>query len=175
MKQSADERPVPSLQRKAAIASGQAVDHAGSVEVRPIANFDLAHTIFNTLEGAIPRFVMKTRIAKKSTWHAGSAAKINEAYDTARERYALPAIDPALMSFLLEECDFDVEHADGSFLDHLYFCFEYAVPHYPEHSPVVLFLHSILGTGTNTFAMNTGTPSRLNGKDHSERCTKGRV
>ena len=26
-----------------------------------------------------------------------------------------------LLKFMVEECDFDVEHADGSFLDHLYF------------------------------------------------------
>ena len=24
---------------------------------------------------------------------------------------------------MMNDCDFDVEHADGSFLDHLYFCF----------------------------------------------------
>jgi hypothetical protein len=57
------------------------------------------------------------------------------------------------MQFLVSECDFDVEHADGSFLDHLYFCFEYSVQHYPGQSPLVMLLHSILGTGTNTFAM----------------------
>ena len=57
------------------------------------------------------------------------------------------------MQFLVTECDFNVEHADGSFLDHLYFCFEYSVQHYPRHSPLVMLLHSILGTGTNTFAM----------------------
>jgi hypothetical protein len=55
---------------------------------------------------------------------------------------------------MVDECDFDVEHADGSFLDHLYFCFEYGVQHYPQHSALVLLLHSILGTGTNTFAMS---------------------
>ena len=54
---------------------------------------------------------------------------------------------------MVEECDFDVEHADGSFLDHLYFGFEYTVQHYPQRSPLVMLLHSILGTGTNTFAM----------------------
>jgi hypothetical protein len=57
------------------------------------------------------------------------------------------------MQFLVSECDFDVEHADGSFLDHLYFCYEYTLQHYPRHSPLVMLLHSILGTGTNTFAM----------------------
>ena len=37
-----------------------------------------------------------------------------------RER-DLPEVDPLLLKFMREECDFDVEHADGSFLDHLYF------------------------------------------------------
>lgn len=54
---------------------------------------------------------------------------------------------------MVSECDFNVEHADGSFLDHLYFCFEYSAQHYPRHSQLVMLLHSILGTGTNTFAM----------------------
>ena len=62
-------------------------------------------------------------------------------------------MSPELLRFMVEECDFDVEHADGSFLDHLYFCFEYGVAHYPQRSPLVLLLHSILGTGTKTFAM----------------------
>ena len=65
MKQSATERPNPSLQRKAAVANGAAVDHAGVVRVKPIDNFDLNRTIFQTLEGAAPRFVIKTRIAKE--------------------------------------------------------------------------------------------------------------
>ncbi len=57
------------------------------------------------------------------------------------------------MRFLVDECDFDVEHADGSFLDHLYFVYEYTAKHYPQQSALVMLLHSILGTGTNTFAM----------------------
>ena len=65
----------------------------------------------------------------------------------------MPVVDPALLRFMVEECDFDVEHADGSFLDHLYFCFEYSLQHFPDRSPIVMLLHSILGTGTNTFAM----------------------
>ena len=47
MKQRAEIRPIPSLQRQAAIARGGATDHAGSVRVEPIADFDLDRTIFN--------------------------------------------------------------------------------------------------------------------------------
>lgn len=153
MKQSPTERPDPTLQRKAAIAHGGVVDHAGRVTVTPQRDFDLNRTIFQTLEGAIPRFVMKRRIAKDVHFSSGIAEQIQLQYEKARAEHALPKVDPALLKFLVEECDFDVEHAEGSFLDHLYFGFEYAVQHYPQHSPVVMLLHSILGTGTNTFAM----------------------
>jgi hypothetical protein len=147
MKQSATERPNPSLQRKAAVANGAAVDHAGAVRVKPIENFDLNRTIFQTLEGAAPRFVIKTRIAKEAHWDGAAGAEVERAYQAVDIATKLPEVDPALLRFMADECDFDVEHADGSFLDHLYFCFEYGAAHYPEHSPLVLLLHSILGHG----------------------------
>ncbi|MCA9533436.1 MAG: hypothetical protein KC593_07160 [Myxococcales bacterium] len=153
MKQSAEQAPIPSVQRKAAIALGAALDHSGHVDVAPIPDFDLDKTIFQTLEGAIPRHVIRTRIAKAVQWDRPKAESVEQAYQDARARFPLPKVDPALLKFMVEECDFDVEHADGSFLDHLYFGFEYGVQHYPEVSPLVLLLHSILGTGTNTFAM----------------------
>jgi hypothetical protein len=156
MKQSAEERPIPTLQRKAAIARGAATDHTGSVQVLPIPNFDLDHTIFNTLEGALPRFVIKTRVAKEARWKEPALKNIDGEYEAVRSAAPLPEVEPALLRFMVEECDFDVEHADGSFLDHLYFCWEYTLQHYPGRSPVVMLLHSILGTGTNTFAMEAG-------------------
>ena len=141
MKQSATERANPSLQRKAAVANGAAVDHAGAVRVKPIENFDLNRTIFQTLEGAAPRFVIKTRIAKEAHWDGPAGAEVERAYKDIDIATKLPKVDPALLRFMADECDFDVEHADGSFLDHLYFCFQYGAAHYT------------LGTGTNTFAM----------------------
>ena len=80
MKQNAAEMPVPNLQRMAAIAHGGARDHTGSVTVEPIPNFDLGRTIFNTLEGALPRFVIRTRIAKEATWEerAGEAVTTSQ-------------------------------------------------------------------------------------------------
>ena len=153
-KQSAAARPDPTLQRKAAIAYGAALDHRGEVLVAPIPNFDLNRTIFNTLEGRLPRFVMRTRIAKEPHWNEKAAHEISVAYAKKNIGATLPEIDPALLRFLIDECDFDVEHADGSFLDHLYFGFEYGALHYPERSPLVMLLHSVLGTGTNTFAMS---------------------
>ena len=153
MKQSAAERPDPSAQRKAAIAHGAVLEHTGKVRVEPIPNFDLNRTIFKTLEGKAKRFVITTRVGKEAHWDRTAAQAVQAEYDAARAQYPLPEVSPALKEFLLKECNFDVEHADGSFLDHLYFCFEYTVQHYPGHSPLVMLLHSILGTGTNTFAM----------------------
>ncbi len=152
MSQSAAVRPEPNYQRKAAIARGGAVEHTGEVEVRPLADFDLGRTIFQTLEGRLARFVIAQRIAKEVRWPEPAAQRVAAAYTAGQA--PLPEVSPALRQFLVDECDFDVEHADGSFLDHLYFCFEYGARHYPERSPLVLLLHSILGTGTNTFAMD---------------------
>lgn len=145
--------PVPNLQRKAAIAAGGPADHAGEVWVEAIDGFKLEGTIFETLEGAAPRFVMRTRVGKETHWKQGAAQRVQEAYESCCKSQALPEISPALLRFMMEECDFDTEHADGSFLEHLYFCFEYSARHLPAHSPIVMLLHSILGTGTNTFAM----------------------
>ena len=153
MQQSASERPDPTIQRKAAIARGAALEHTGKVNIAPIRNFDLDRTIFKTLEGAAARYVMTTRVGKEARFDPATAQTVQAEYAAARAAHTLPAVSPALMDFLVRECDFNVEHADGSFLDHLYFCFEYSVQHYPQHSPLVMLLHSILGTGTNTFAM----------------------
>ncbi|MBM4360815.1 MAG: hypothetical protein FJ096_22145, partial [Deltaproteobacteria bacterium] len=115
---------------------------------------DLGRTIFQTLEGKLARFVITKRIAKDVRWFAEDARRVQAAYDAVTAQGPLPEVSPKLLQFLVDECDFDVEHADGSFLDHLYFCFEYGFRHYPERAPLVLLLHSILGTGTNTFAMD---------------------
>ena len=153
MQQSAAVRPDPTTQRKAAIARGAALEHTGKVLIEPIPNFDLNRTIFKTLEGKAARFVMKTRVGKQARWDATATQAVQAEYTAARAAHPLPGVRAELMDFLVRECDFNVEHADGSFLDHLYFCFEYTVQHYPQHSPLVMLLHSILGTGTNTFAM----------------------
>jgi hypothetical protein len=153
MKQSAAERPDPTTQRKAAIARGAALEHTGKVQISRIPNFDLDRTIFKTLEGKAARFVMNTRVGKEARWDAAAAKVVQAEYTAARAAHPLPGVSADLMNFLVSECDFNVEHADGSFLDHLYFCFEYSAQHYPQHSPLVMLLHSILGTGTNTFAM----------------------
>lgn len=146
------ERPNPNLQRKAALVHGGPRDHRGDARVAPIPNFALERTIFDTLHGPA-RYIMQARIGKEACWSERAAQRIEREYRTLDAQRALPSIEPALLDFLARDCNFDVEHADGSFLDHLYFGFEYAALHYPAQSPRPMLLHSILGTGTNTFAM----------------------
>ena len=153
--------PVHSYQRKAAIADGAIADHSGDVVVRPIPDFDLDRTIFNTLIGRLPRYVMRTRVGKDVDWQKTARDRVSKAYEKASDATELPTIDPALLQFMKDDCDFDVEHADGSFLDHLYFCYEYTHHHLPSRSALVMLLHSILGTGTNTFAMTADKMSTL--------------
>ncbi|MFO1524852.1 MAG: hypothetical protein U1F16_02630 [Turneriella sp.] len=153
MKQTAADKPVHSYQRKAAIVTGGIADHSSKVHVKPIEKFDLNRTIFNTLEGNLPRKVIQTRIAKDVSWENDAARAIDAEYEKKSAQKDLPPIDPKLIAFMKDECDFDVEHADGSFFDHLFYCYEYSHFYYPQHSALVMLLHSILGTGTNTFAM----------------------
>ena len=99
-------------QRKAAIAYGKGSDHAGSVSITPIKDFDLQETIFSTLEGIFPRMVIKAKIAKEISFDEKVAQRIDRDY--AQKEGSIPQIDPKLISFMQEECDFSMEHADGS-------------------------------------------------------------
>lgn len=148
------------VQRKAAIARGGAVDHAGRVTVGPMADFDMGRTIFGGLRG-IARRVMHDRLAKEVAWDRVAADDVEAAYAAAQSTEPAPEIDPRLVRFMKDECDFSMEHADGTFLEHLRFCHDYAARHYPGHSPNVALLHSILGTATNTFAMKADKLPRL--------------
>ena len=141
-----------SLQRKAAIAAGGALDHAGSVKVRRIENFDISETIFGGLTG-VPKLFMEEKLAKEPLWNTDASVSVESTYAEFAESHPAPPIDQALVDFMVDECDFSMEHADGTFLEHLVFCYDYAARYYPEHSPNVALLHSIFGTATNTFAM----------------------
>jgi hypothetical protein len=140
-------------QRKAALVAGGAVDHAGRVRVVPMADFDISKTIFGGLKGKLQRTMMLDKLAREPVWDTGAVAEIEAAYDKAETASPTPEVDARLIAFMQEECDFSMEHADGTFLEHLVFCHDYAARHFPEHSPNVALLHSILGTATNTFAM----------------------
>ena len=94
---------------------------------------------------------MAEKLGKEAVWPSDTATVVEREYSNTVS--AAPPIDQRLVDFMQNECDFSMEHADGSFLEHLVFCHDYAVSYYPEHSPNVALLHSILGTATNTFAM----------------------
>lgn len=141
------------LQRKAALVAGGAVDHAGRVRIEPMGDFDLGRTIFGGLQGKVQRAVMIEKLGREPFWSDAAVTAIEADYDRAQAEAPTPPVDPQLIAFMESECDFSMEHADGTFLEHLVFCHDYAARHYPEHSPNVALLHSILGTGTNTFAM----------------------
>lgn len=141
-------------QRKAALVAGGAVDHAGRVRVVPMPDFDMGRTIFGGLKGKLQRLVMQDKLAREPEWNAAATAEVEAAYTAAETEAPTPEVDPALIAFMETECDFSMEHADGTFLEHLVFCHDYAARYFPEHSPNVALLHSILGTATNTFAMS---------------------
>ncbi len=149
------------LQRKAALVAGGAVDHAGRVQVMPMADFDMGRTIFGGLEGTVQRLVMQDKLAKEPFWSDRAVSTIEDAYVDAEAAAPTPSVDPDLIAFMQTECDFSMEHADGTFLEHLVFCHDYAARHFPEHSPNVALLHSILGTATNTFAMTVDKLPKL--------------
>jgi len=146
------------VQRQAAIAWGGATDHTGNVTLVPDKSFDINKTIFKALEGALVRFLMKGKIGNKLFWSDTAVSAIQASYS---KMPAAPSIDQAIHTFMIEECDFSMEHADGSFMDHLNFCHEYSAAHFKEHSPKVLFLHSIMGVGTNAFPMGKDKISKL--------------
>ncbi len=150
------------LQRKAAITGGGAFDHAGRVRVERMGDFDMNRTIFGGLEGIARKF-MDEKLAKEPVWNDSAAAEVERDYAAAEAAHPAPGIDQRLVDFMVDECDFSMEHADGTFLEHLVFCHDYAARYYPDHSPNVALLHSILGTATNTFAMDAAKIPQLKG------------
>ncbi|MEM1022199.1 MAG: hypothetical protein AAF627_07250 [Myxococcota bacterium] len=149
------------LQRKAALAGGGAFDHAGQVRVEPMSSFDMSRTIFGGMKGRLARMVMKDKLAKETFWSDGAIEEIEAAYAASQAEKPVPSLDQALVDFMMEECDFSMEHADGTFLQHLVFCHDYSAKYFSNYSPNVALLHSILGTATNTFAMEARKLPRL--------------
>jgi len=153
-----DTTPTLDLRRKAQIANGGPKDHGGDLIMVPIKDFDLQRTIFKTLESPVARGAIHVKIGKEPYWTDAAIQRI------LTEFTSVPAPmphDKSLLHFMETECDFSTEHADGSFLDHLQFCFEYGSIHYKQHSPRVLYLHSIMGVGTNLFPMPMSKVGKL--------------
>lgn len=126
--------------------SGKAEDYKDDLVLMPNPDFDLNATIFANLQGAAQRYIMNKKLAVKMHWSDNFIDKV--------QSMSIPAVVPPdrpLLDFMNNQCDFSCEHADGSFWDHLRFCYDYSSVHYPKQSPRVMLLHSILGVGTNLF------------------------
>lgn len=147
------EPPTPKLHRQWSVANAGVKDHRGAVELEPLHGFRLDDSIFRTVKGRLARAVTRRRLGQKASWSASARQDIQAQFRRARDEGPRLQFAPQLLDFLERACDFSPEHADGSFWDHLYFGYEYALHHYPRCSATVMLLHSILGTGTNTFAM----------------------
>jgi hypothetical protein len=143
------------LRRKAQLANAGPADHAGEVIVRPM-EIDLEKTIFKTVDEGLKPMV-RAMFGKEMFWSDQAVDKIetqtSQLLAENKNWSMLKAHNPALINFMENECDFNTEHADGSFLDHLQYCYEYGTAHFSTASPVPLFLHSIMGVGTNLFPM----------------------
>ena len=140
-------RAKPQLSKEGGIAWGKGTDHAGKVYVKPLKQFNLNKTIFSTLEGKLARLLVQSKIAKAVYWDEKASVSIEKDFQDVMGKAQIPPIKPELIEFLHRECDFSSEHADGSFLEHLVFCYEYSAVYFPEQPPLVMLLHSILGTG----------------------------
>merc|ERR1719440_2122357 len=114
------------LKRKQCIALGGPNDNAGDVKLTAGSDFDLDKTIFFTLTSPVKRWAQRTRINFSMEWDAEAAKRVEAAYQSVPRSVQDNA---AIYKFMAHECDFALEHADGSFLDHLHFCQEYSAVH----------------------------------------------
>mmetsp|Transcript_86926 Transcript_86926/g.153702 ORF Transcript_86926/g.153702 Transcript_86926/m.153702 type:complete len:335 (-) Transcript_86926:40-1044(-) len=146
------------LRRKFQIANAKPKDHAGDIIVVRSPSFELDNTIFKHLDSTIARLAQKDRLGIEVFWSDAAATSIHEAFQRVPRP---PPLDKELVDFMENECNFSMEHADGSFMDHLIFCYEYSAAHFPGHTPNVLLLHSIMGVGTNVFPMEKSKIPKL--------------
>ena len=146
-----DDQGALDLRRMAQITHAKPNDHAGEVVIAPNSSFDLDATIFGAITSPLLRYFQTAKLGVNLYWSEKSATRIRHAFQTVPKP---PRWDLAVVDFIHNQCDFAMEHADGSFLDHLKFCHEYSFHHFPQHSPRVLLLHSIMGVGTNFFPMD---------------------
>lgn len=134
-------KPLLDTRRKAAISKGEAIDHMGSVVEVEDPNFTLDGTIFASVRGAPQRAIMRKTLSRVPHWPDDVIQGVATLFEAVPPP---PLVDSRLTDFMLRECNFKVEHADGSFMDHISFCHDYCAEHYKGHSPRVLLLHSIL-------------------------------
>ena len=109
------------LLRRARIAFGGPSDHVGDVVVAASDAFDLDRTIFASVDSKLTRMMLRDKLSVEIFWSEAAVASITTTF--ARVPPA-PPHDDSLIAFMRDECDFSTEHADGSFMDHLQFCYE---------------------------------------------------
>ena len=116
-------------------------------------DFDVENSIFGVLPEPMKKMIGQNQM--KAYWSDAAIARAS-----AEHAKVAPVAEERkpLLQFMATECDFKLEHADGSFMDHLTFCRDYCAAHYTTHngepvSTTPLFIHSILGVGTNIFPM----------------------
>ena len=141
------------VRRKAALAFARALDHTSNVKIIQNKSFDIDKTIFHSLTGDF-RKAMSVKFGQIPDFSEDRAKEIKAAYSRASKTICpVVNIETSITQFMNEDCDFKMEHADGSFKDHLAFFMDYCNAYYPNHSPRVGLLHSIMGVGTNFFPM----------------------
>ncbi len=138
------------IRRMHQIVAGKPTDHAGQVMIMVDESFDINATIFKSITTKLIRYIQSDKLAIKLFWSDKVANSVRNAYEKIPKA---PKYDKPILEFMDNECDFAMEHADGSFKDHLKFCYEYSHKHYQSKSARVLLLHSIMGVGTNFFPM----------------------
>lgn len=158
------------VRRRAQLALGRAMDHGSDVTRSWLTKFDLNRTIFHSVDSFLARLFLYQRLAVELYWSDRAVEQIQRAYEKADADLKLKLCpiqlrpEQPLLDFMATECNFSMEHADGSFLDHLRFCYEYSQRHY-RHGPSarILLLHSIMGVGTNFFPMTIEKVPQLKG------------
>lgn len=137
-----------SVLRQCRIAEHCGKDHGGELAMVRKTSFSLEPTIFKNVGSPLARAVLTAKLSREPFWHESASQRIASCFASVPRA---PDYDQCILDFMNDDCDFAMEHADGSFMDHLQFCYEYSVAHFKGHSPRVLLLHSVLGVGTNYF------------------------
>ena len=137
--------------RKIYLARGGVSDLAPDCVVTKDADFDVEKSIFAILDEPIKSMIADGQL--KPYWSDRAVERTAREFAGVRRPPRPEEQWPKLIKFMAEECDFRVEHADGSFMDHLTFCHDYCAQYYPGASALPLFVHSIMGVGTNIFPM----------------------
>lgn len=162
------------IRRKAQLVEGKPNEHDGEVIAQPMKDFDIEKTVFHPLVALLQQRgplgtngvdeiqSLKENFAKELFWSDKAVTRVEAGIGQMTGKLLhVKELNPELLKFMYEECDFKLEHADGSFMDHLLFCYVYGSVHMSNHSPIPLFLHSIMGVGQNLFPMKLEQKHRL--------------